>query len=103
MHQKISWCGPQVGTLVPQDDWDVCTVQNGNVANAASWLAASLATAQPGITAYVLCPGKQAQAPAEELRAMLLAGGCTCSLEETDLFTYIGCVSESCAKLHYSK
>lgn len=84
------------------DKWALHTVKDGAIASAEAWFAASLATAQPGITAYVLCPGKQAQASVEKLRAMLLAGGCMCSLEEPELFTYIGCVSESCINLHYS-
>lgn len=97
--QCASWCGPQAQEQSPQGTWAVHTVSNGDMTSAEAWFAASLATAQPGITAYALCPSKQAQAPLGKLRAMLVAGGCTCSLEAPDLFNYIGCVSKSRYKL----
>jgi hypothetical protein len=73
---------------------DTYTVENGDVAPAAAWLGDSLATAKAGSTAYMLFPGRQAQASVQQLRTVLLAGGCFCSLNTPDLlvFDYIGYV-----------
>jgi hypothetical protein len=61
---------------------------------AAEWLVGSLATATPGKTVFMLYPGKQAQGSVQELRALLQAGGCRCSLQTPELlvFDYVGLV-----------
>jgi hypothetical protein len=92
----------QVEEPLPPDGWEVHTVKDSEMAAAVEWLAASLATAEPGVTVYTLHPGSLAGAAFQQLCRLLEAGGCACSLATSEVwvFDYIGYVG-GCHTLLY--